>query len=516
MTLRQMTRLGRSISTLAATLLTVGVAVVPAMVPALGQSLVRPSGQAISIDVSKGVLISLDSNADTVFVADPTIADVQVKSPKLIYLFGKAPGETSLYAVDANQKVLLSRPVSVTRDVAQLQSALARLQPGSGVHVSAVDKSLVLTGNVASAVAADEIKTLAGSFAGDEKDVVNRVTVDRPYQVNLRVRIAEVSRTVTKELGINWETMLRSGGFAFGLATGNPVLGVSSSATSTVISNPYLPGAALTGTASSLAGTAYFTRNAGLGGTPTDSITLGGATSHLNVNSVIDALDQNGLVNILAEPNLTAMSGETASFLAGGEFPIVIPAGSLGQTTVEFKQYGVSLAFTPVVLGDGRISMRVRPEVSQLSTTGAVQISGINIPALITRRAETSVELGSGESFAIGGLLQNNLSDTINKLPGLGDLPVLGPLFRSTQFQRNESELIIIVTPYLVRPVPGRIPVPTDGYVAPHDSDIYVNGKTGRAPDNISASMSAPRATGLSAPAPQATGLIGAAGFTLN
>jgi pilus assembly protein CpaC len=466
--------LRRSTSALAATLLVLGLATLPAG----AQNLVRPSGPPIAIDVSKGVLISLESNADTVFVADPAIADVQVKSPRLIYLYGKAPGDTSLYAVDGEQKVLLSRPVTVTRDVATLQAALTRLQPGSGVRVSAVDKSLVLTGNVANAVAAEEVKHLAGSFA-DDKDLVNRVTVDRPYQVNLRVRIAEVSRSVTKELGINWETMLRSGHFVFGLATGNPVVASSGS---------------------------LITRNVGLAGA-TNSIILGNNSPGANVNTVIDALDQNGLVNILAEPNLTAMSGETASFLAGGEFPIIIPSGSLGQTTVEFKQYGVSLAFTPVVLGDGRISMRVRPEVSQLSTTGAVQISGITIPALTTRRAETTVELGTGQSFAIGGLLQNSLNDTINKVPGLGDLPVLGPLFRSTQFQHNESELIIIVTPYLVRPVSGRIPAPTDGYIPPHDSDIYVTGKTGR-PSQASAG-GAPVGT-------NGNGLIGPAGFVVN
>ncbi|MDB5394235.1 MAG: hypothetical protein JWM91_1741 [Rhodospirillales bacterium] len=448
-----------------------------ASLPAAAQNFVRPSGPAIAIDVSKGVLIRLDRNADTVFVADPAIADVQVKSPRLIYLYGKEPGDTSLYAVDGEQQVLLSRPVSVTRDVAVLQAALTRLQPGGGVRVSAVDKSLVLTGNVTNAVAAEEIRHLAGSFVVNDKDLVNRVTVDRPYQVNLRVRIAEVSRTVTKQLGINWETMMSSGHFVFGLATGNPVLSSSGS---------------------------FITRNVGLGGT-TDSITLGNNSPGANVNTVIDALDQNGLINILAEPNLTAMSGETASFLAGGEFPIVIPSGSLGQTTVEFKQYGVSLAFTPVVLADGRISMRVRPEVSQLSSAGAVQISGINIPALTTRRTETTVELGSGQSFAIGGLLQNSVNDTINKVPGLGDLPVLGPLFRSTSFQHNESELLIIVTPYLVRPASGRIPAPTDGYITPHDSDLYWTGKTGR-PSDYSAS---------GAPiGPQ--GLIGPAGFVMN
>jgi len=469
--------------------------------PATGQNLIRPSGAPITLDVSKGVLISLERPADTVFVADPTIADVQIKSPKLIYLYGKEPGDTSLYAVDADQKVMLSRPVSVSRDVAPLQAALSRLQPGTGVTVSAVDKSLVLTGNVSSASAAEEVKHMADDFITDDKQLVNRVTVDRPYQVNLRVRVAEVDRTVTKELGINWDVVSRPGSFVFGLATGNPVVGTlgASGGTLTPIATPITP--------TSTSGVGLFNRNAGIGGTKTDSLSFGFNNGRNLIDSVIDALDQNGLVTVLAEPNLTAMSGETASFLAGGEFPIIIPGGSLGQTTVEFKQYGVSLSFTPVVLNDGRITMRVRPEVSELSDAGAVEISGTNIPGITTRRTETSIELSSGQSFAIGGLLQNNNTDTISKVPGLGDLPVLGPLFRSTQFQHNESELIIIVTPYLVRPVSGRIAAPTDGLTLPHDKDLYELGRTTRQAE----------ATGGAAPVGRdGNGLIGPAGFTLN
>ena len=489
----------------------------PAMT-ACAQELIRPSGAPIAVDVSKGVLISLDRPADTVFVADPNIADVQIKSPKLIYLYGKEPGDTSLYAVDADQKVLLSRPVSVTRNVAPLQAALSKLQPGSGVHVSTVDKSLVLTGNVSSAAAAEEVKHLAGAFVSDDKQLVDRVTVDRPYQVNLRVRIAEVARTVTKELGINWDTALRPDNFVFGLATGNPVIALpgsgSGSGSGATPANIPIGPAALTKNGQVLG---LFDRNAGLGGTKTDSIALGYNTTRYSIDSVIDALDQNGLVTILAEPNLTAMSGETASFLAGGEFPIIIPGGSLGQTTVEFKQYGVSLAFTPVVLGDGRITMRVRPEASELSNTGAVQISGTNIPGIVTRRAETSIELNSGQSFAIGGLLQNNNSDTISKVPGLGDLPVLGPLFRSTQFQHNESELVIIVTPYLVRPSSTRLATPLDGYAEPTDKDIYQNGRTTR---QIQASSGMQPAAVSAPPVPVApvssNGLVGPAGFVLN
>jgi pilus assembly protein CpaC len=201
------------------------------------------------------------------------------------------------------------------------------------------------------------------------------------------------------------------------------------------------------------------------------------------------------------------MTGETASFLAGGDFPIVVP-GSLGQVNVQFKQFGVSLAFTPVVLTNGRISLRVRPEVSQISTQGEVEISGISIPALSTRRAETTVELGSGESFAIAGLLQNSATDNLSKLPGLGDLPVLGPLFRSSQFQRNESELVIIVTPYLVRPSDQKLGAPTDGFVTANDADLVLRDLNEK-----------PAATAGAAPAsnaPGARGLIGPAGFVLN
>jgi pilus assembly protein CpaC len=512
-----MTTLWAVVARMSAVLMLLGLLSSP-VTPVVAQQLIRPSGSPISLDVSKGVLISLDRPADTVFVADPTIADIQVKSPKLIYLYGKEPGDTSLYAVDADQKVLLSRPVSVTRNVAPLQAALTKLQPGSGVHVSTVDKSLVLTGNVSSAAAAEEVKHLAGAFVSDDKQLVDRVTVDRPYQVNLRVRVAEVDRTVTKELGFNWDLLGRPGSFAFGLATGNPVLGLQNGTGAALnpLTSPVIPTLLTDSTGKNAV--SFINRNAGIGGTTTNSFEAGFNSQRTLVDTVIDALDQNGLITILAEPNLTAMSGETASFLAGGEFPIIIPGGSLGQTTVEFKQYGVSLAFTPVVLADGRISMRVRPEVSELSNTGAVQISGTNIPGITTRRAETSIELNSGQSFAIGGLLQNNNTDTINKVPGLGDLPVLGPLFRSTQFQHNETELVIIVTPYLVRPSSTPLATPLDGYAQPTDKDIYQNGRTTRQ-IQASTGVMTPAAVAAS-PGPAApvsgNGLIGPAGFVLN
>jgi pilus assembly protein CpaC len=431
--------------------------------------LVPPTGAPILLDVAKGTLIRLDRNADTVFVSDPNIADVQVKSPKLIYLYAKAPGETSLYAVDSAQQVLISRPVIVKRDIAPIQQAINQIVTSGSVDVQPVDGALVLSGTVASAEEAEDIRRIARPFVADDTQLVNHVRVDAPNQVNLRVRVAEVSRTVIKQLGINWDALSRVGNFTLGLATGNPVAGVLPPGGTRIIPEAPSPGGQLPA--------GIFTRNAGADGTVTNSIVLGVNNGSMDLNSVIDALDQNGLVKLLAEPNLTAMTGETASFLAGGEFPIIVPQ-SQTQVTVEFKQFGISLAFTPVVLADGRISLRVRPEVSQLSTTGAVQISGFSIPAISTRRAETTIELGSGQSFAIGGLMQNNITDTLGKVPGLGELPVLGALFRSDQFKRDETELVIMVTPYLVRPVSEKqLAAPTDGFQPPNDADRDLLGR---------------------------------------
>ncbi|HKT16647.1 MAG TPA: type II and III secretion system protein family protein [Stellaceae bacterium] len=454
--------------------------------PAHADEILSPSGSAIRIDVGKGDLIKLDRNADTVFVADPKIADVRVKTPRLIYIFGKGPGETSLYAVDAEQHVITNKSVVVTRDTARLQAALDQLIPNNAVQVKNVDGELVLTGRVKSPAEAEDARRLARPFVEDDKQLINHIAVDAPNQVNLRVRVAEVQHNVIKELGINWDNAFNFGAFTLGFATGHPVIPPGSLFNSQFIN----------------------LRNPGIGGT-TNSFFGTARTSSVSVNAVIDALNQNGLVNILAEPNLTSVSGETASFLAGGEFPIPVPqSNGTGTTiTVEYKPFGVALAFTPVILADGRISMRVRPEVSQISSTGQVQINGFNIPALTTRRAETTIELASGQTFALGGLLQNNIADTVNKVPGLGELPVLGPLFRSTQFQRNESELVILVTPYLVRPVSEqRLATPSDGYTPPNDLDMVLDGKTQRPSLPVG---------GKEPVGPEGSGAIGPAGFIL-
>src|SRR5216683_3239465 len=362
---------------------------------------VAMQGGAIELELGKGTLVRLRQPAATVFIANPDTADIQVKSPSLIYVFAKAPGETTLYAVDENERPIYSGVVRVTANLSRLHAGLQTLLPNEAIAVTALDGAIVLSGSVSSAAHAEDARALAQVFAQQSKlgIVVNRLSVTSASQVNLRVRIV----------------------------------------------------------------------------------------------AIIDALGQEGLVTVLAEPNLTSLSGQTASFLAGGEFPIPIAeqqAQGAPTVTIVFKKFGVSLDFTPTILDGRRINLHVRPEVSQLTDVGAVQLGTFNVSALSVRRAETTVELGSGESFVIAGLLENDTKLDVSKILGLGDIPILGPLFRSDRFKRNETELAIIVTPYLVRPAPAvALAVPTDPVPI---------GRAGRTR------------------AAAAPGLIGAAGFTLD
>ncbi|WP_448206882.1 type II and III secretion system protein family protein [Azospirillum sp. sgz302134] len=391
----------------------------------------------LQIEQDKGEMLRLPQPASSVFIANPDVADLQVMSPTLVYLFGKKSGETSLIAVNDKEQVLLNRKVVITQNLSGLERALRQRLPNRAISVSSAEGAVVLSGEVASQTEAEDARAIARRFIDPDKgEVVNRLSITGATQVMLRVRVSEVSREVREEFGINWENMLKVGGFRFLLGSGLTDI----------------------------------TFNNGTLIRPAEKMTLYGGASGKNydVNGLIDALARDGLVTILAEPNLVALSGETASFLAGGEFPIPVP-GDNGRTGIEYKQFGVSLSFTPTLVGTDRISMRVRPEVSQLTDVGGLTVSagsniGFRVPGLTTRRAETTIELGSGQSFAIAGLLQNNIDEAIDKFPFLGDVPVLGTLFRSTSFKRNETELVIIVTPYLVRPAanPGQIAAPTD------------------------------------------------------
>jgi pilus assembly protein CpaC len=407
-----------------------------------------------------------------VFIANPDVADVQIKSPSLIYLNAKAPGETVLYAVDGEDRILLNAPVRVEHDLSRVRHSVSALAPGENVSVNSVDNAIVLSGNVSTAGRAEKLQSFAAAIASETKgSVVNRMAVATPNQVNLQVKVAEVNRTVLKSLGFNLTKP--NGNITF--QTQNPFTG--GQITNTNIFN----------------------------------FLVGGHNGQ--ILATLDALVQEGLVTVLAEPNLTASNGQPASFHAGGEFPIPVassPNTATGITTITvvFKEFGVRLQFTPTIVDANHVILRVRPEVSELSTAGAVTINNFSIPALTVRRAETTVELGSGESFALAGLLRNTTTQNVSKVPGLGDIPVLGQLFRSEQFQRNETELVIIVTPYLVKPAETAtaLALPTDGFQAPHDIQRIVNADVAR--------QTLPPAKGPLGPGNR--GLIGPAGFRLD
>jgi pilus assembly protein CpaC len=456
----------------------------PALAPAGSKSItisqVPPGGTPIVLEVGKGTLIRLNKAAATVFIANPDVADVQVKSPSLIYLSAKSPGETVVYAVDADDNVLLHAPVQVSHDLSRVRQSIHTLLPGENIAVNSVENSLVLSGEVSTAGRSEKARSLAAAAAADVKNsvVVNQLAVDTPNQINLRVKIAEVNRTALKSLGFNWSaqwTNNRLDKSVLSALTNNPVTNQTITARNTLQYGFALPG----------------------NGTLT---------------ATIDALAQEGLITTLAEPNLTATNGQTASFLAGGEFPVpvaVTPSSGAGAATITiaFKQFGVALDFTPTIIDANHLNLRIRPEVSQLTSTGAVQVNGFSIPALTVRRAETTVELGSGESFALAGLLQNTSEQDVSKVPWLGDIPILGQMFRSELFQRNETELVIIVTPYLVRPTATALATPTDGFSLPHDMQRIATGDTYR--QTLPEPARGPVGPG-------AQGLIGPVGFRLD
>lgn len=399
------------------------------------------------INVDHGFPLELNAPASSVFIANPDIADVQVMSPTSIMIFGKRTGDTTFMATDAAGYTLENRTIRVVQDLSNLRREINNIIPGNKVRVESVPNGIVLAGTARDAATIADVYKLAQRYLpASGGDIINRIRVGGSNQVQIRVRFAEVARNIDNSLGFNWQSIGQMSGFTFGIATGVSALAGASSVISTRPNN----------TALSL---------------PNDVIGISRKFGDkLTVDGLIDALAQDGLVTILAEPNLTAMSGETANFLAGGEFPVPIPQGN-GTISISFKSYGISLAFTPTLIGENRINLHVKPEVSQLTSTGSIVQSNITVPAISTRRAETTVEVASGQSFAIAGLLDNNQTQTINKYPILGDLPVIGALFRSTRFQNGQSELVIIITPYIVHPTGEKLALPTDGYSPPSEEE---------------------------------------------
>ncbi|MCB4824762.1 type II and III secretion system protein family protein [Roseicella aerolata] len=427
----------------------------------------------ILLESGAGRLLQLPRPAATVLAADPRIARVQPASPTSLFLVGVGAGRTTVIATSDDGTPVVQYDVTVRGGRAEgspaaaapggapaapraipaatVQGAIRQVVPGaSQVQVRTTPGGVILTGPVPSAADSQRVEAIARGFLDENQVIQNQMEVLSSVQVNLRVRVLEISREVTRNLGFNWQALGRSGNFVLGLRSGPGADSIASA----VLGG--LSGGALA--APALLGAAYRTANA-------------------DVNAIVDALAEDQLITILAEPNLTAQSGESASFLAGGEFPIPVQATISGQVSIQFKQFGVGLSFVPTVLGPDRMNLRVRPEVSELSQNGAIVVplaSGtVRIPALAVRRAETTVEVGSGQSFAIAGLLQRSTTQVGNGVAGIGEVPVLGGLFRSERFRRAESELVIIVTPYLVRPVsdPRALSGPSEGFRPATDLD---------------------------------------------
>jgi pilus assembly protein CpaC len=355
-----------------------------------------PSRPSFDLPVGEGRILRFDRAVDSVYIADTTIADLKVVSPDVVYVYGKKSGTTNLIALSADQRIQASVEFSVGIDNAPVNKAKRELRPTSTMDIVLFGDRAGVKGNARSVEEAVDVASVAQTYSPPGQPPINNTTIDGSQQVNIRVRFAEVSRSDLHSVGLDWNQILENA----------------------------------------------------------STISFGRAG---NDNAVIDGLRRSGILTILAEPNLTAVTGQTASFLAGGEIPVPYPGGPNGQIAIQYKPFGVSLEFTPTLIRTNRIGLRVRPEVSTISQVGAVKTNGFDIPSFVVRRADSTLEMASGETYAMAGLFQREMSpDVALKFPIIGDLPIIGALFQSERYRRNETELVILITPYLVKPVRDR------------------------------------------------------------
>ena len=481
--------------------------------PALGQSesgVVRvnlssqgTAAQNISIPKGKSAIVELPGDVRDVLVTDPKVADAVLRSPRRIYVLGVATGQTDAVFFDAAGRRILSLSIRVDTDFTAVAQTINKIIPGSRVQVDGVNNSLVLSGMVANLADADKAMQIAQQFTTKPDEVLNMMSIAGKDQVMLKVRIVEMQRSVIKQLGFNLSALTGQ--------LGGPQYLLSAAATYGV--NGSLLGGLTGGYSLDTTQQPELVEPCGTALNPTLTcpvVTRGGSTNHSATNataatiqpsagssglnkagSTIQAFESVGLVRVLAEPNLTAVSGESAKFLAGGEFPVPTGEDTTGRVSIEFKPFGVGLGFTPVVLSSGRISLKISTEVSELSQQGALTLAAsggtsgsgsttasLTIPSLTVRRAETSVELPSGGAMMIAGLLQEETKEDIDSVPGLQSLPVLGALFRSRDYQEGETELVVIVTPYLVSPTnPANLQTPADGVHIANDAETDLFGR---------------------------------------
>lgn len=404
--------IGHRFGIIAAFWFLVSLPLIPGLSTAQGASPLR-SHPTISLSVGQGQILRFNEPVESVLIADATIADVQVVSADVVYVFGLKPGVTNLIAITADQKIEATAQFRVSADISPANEASKTLQPTSSTDLTIFGNRIVATGQAHNVQEAVDVDNVARTYSAPETPPLNNTTITGSQQVNIRVRFAEVSRSELQSYGVDWSIGYKSSGFEFSMFQNNSVPSASSGNLGAGIDSP----------------------------------------SGFNFDVLVEALQRNGIVKILAEPNLTAVTGQTASFLAGGEIPVPVPQ-SQDTVTVQYKPFGVSLTFTPTLIGRNRIGLHVQPEVSSISTSSsAISVNGFNLPSFVVRKADTIVEVGSGQTFAIAGLFQQNFTSNLEKFPVLGDVPVLGALFQSQRFQREETELVILITPYLVEPV---------------------------------------------------------------
>ncbi len=440
--------------------------------------------RSLLLPVGKAVIVELPADAADVIVSNPEMVDAVIRTPRRVYLLGMQTGQANAFFFDKRGRQIINLEMRVENDVSALTDLYERLLPSARITAESINDSVILRGSVDTAAEANSAKNIAAKFTQDENNVINMISVRQRSQVMMNVRIVEMRRRLVKQLGINTTGAGR----------------INDSAVEFALLNSFsISGGPLGGLSS--------------------GITTPGVEDITTLDFGLQMFEQAGLVKVLAQPNLTAVSGEAASFLAGGEFPV--PVGSaLGQVAVEFKKFGVSLDFTPVVLSKGMINLKIKTEVSDVSLTNGLTIgsnsvvnddtgveenfSGFIIPGLTVRRADTTIELPSGGSMAIAGLLQEDIQTAVEGLPGLKDMPVLGQLFRSNEFERQETELVIIVTPYLVEPTHlSNLTDPAEGYAAPNDAEMILLG-------------SLHARYGLPAPGTRGASLQGPVGFILD
>jgi pilus assembly protein CpaC len=425
----------------------------------------------VTVTVGKTEDIRTDQNLIDITVGDPEVADVSPLTDHSLSILGKKIGTTRVTVYGDDKKPVGIFDVEVSYDISRLASEISRFT-GGGIKVSSINGRIMLSGNSPDAATLDRAVEIARQFGPDP---INTVQVMQPQQVMLEVRFIEADRQASRELGVQWNMFGNS-------ALANTGSGLP--AAQLPITQPngafQQPGTSNLGGANVLASQlpiSPIVAGGVLSGAAPFGFLVGQLSNRLQV--AINALEVQGAARSLAEPNLVALSGDTASFLAGGEFPVPVP-GTLGTVTIDYKKYGVGLAFTPTVLNGGLINLKIDPEVSTLDTSHPVQVAGISVPPLIVRRASTTLELRDGQSFMLGGLLQNTSTNDLDQLPWLGDVPVLGALFRSTEYQKNETDLVIVVTPHIVRPLAPTDPIhtPLDNTLPPNDIDLFLMGKT--------------------------------------